>query len=637
VTIAALAASGLAVVAASAPAGAAFGVSATVAVGGTPDGVAYDSSTNLVYVDDNADAVTEVSGTTVVGTVPIIGQIEGVAVDSSTHIAYAENISTGMLEEISGTSVIHEVAVPQPQGTPAIDPSTHNVYVANVLGNAVTVVNGTSVIGSIAVGSSPGGQLAFDPGTGNLYVANEGSDTVSVIHGTTVTATIPVGHEPDEVAVNPTNHLVYVTNFGADTVSEISGTSVIATVPTGSEPAGVAVDPTTQLAYVTYFGAKKVAEIRGASVVATTPVDRQPSQIAVNPATDLAYVTNQGSNTLSEITLPTPKLPGWGFAMVLGGTVSATHQGNTTGALNTAVHTGPGTYQVTFPNLGQTKFGVGGGTVDVTGLNNGTPGSSSACKVVSWGPSGTSLVVSVACYGPNGKPADAQGFNVVYANVASQGFAPRLTYLWANDPSASSYTPDTVYQFNSAGGTDTITKLGIGEYLVFTPGLDLSNGTVAVTAYGPTNAQCRIDGWGGGEAVILCSHPGGVAVDSQFTMTWVDSASLLGLASHRSAYFWADQPTSTVPYLPSATYSFNSMGGANVVTPLATGQWHISLAGLGQATAGTVIVTAYGSTNAHCAWGGTLVQDGSSEAANVFCFNGANVPVNTYFTFQYVR
>src|SRR5262245_42166976 len=70
------------------------------------------------------------------------------------------------------------------------------------------------------------------------------------------------------------------------------------------------------------------------------------------------------------------------------------------------------------------------------------------------------------------------------ARSGKTGSSAQLGYVWANQPSSASYTPSLTYQFNSAGGTNTITRSGVGQYTVHFPGLSTLGGHVQVTAYG---------------------------------------------------------------------------------------------------------------------------------------------------------
>ena len=126
-------------------------VVATVSVGTTPMSVAYNPTTNKIYVTNDGDSTLSV--------------INGI---------------TDTVTSVSINSGNHSVAA---------NPTTNKIYVANEAGNNVTVLDGTTdtVVGSpITVGSSPVA-IAVNPTTNRVYVANEQDNNVSVINGATDT------------------------------------------------------------------------------------------------------------------------------------------------------------------------------------------------------------------------------------------------------------------------------------------------------------------------------------------------------------------------------------------------------------------------------------------------------------------
>ena len=87
-------------------------------------------------------------------------------------------------------------------------------------------------------------------------------------------------------------------------------------------------------------------------------------------------------------------------------------------------------------------------------------------------------------------------------------------YVWANDPTAGSYTPSAAYQRNSTGALNTITRTGVGSYTVNFENLGIYyGGTVNVTAYGIGSETCKVLYWdpvlADQLAHIRCLHGGG--------------------------------------------------------------------------------------------------------------------------------
>ena len=93
------------------------------------------------------------------------------------------------------------------------------------------------------------------------------------------------------------------------------------------------------------------------------------------------------------------------------------------------VRTGVGAYTANLPNLGASA-----GMVHVTAYVSGTE----TCKVASWLPSGSTQQVYVRCFTNAGVPVDTF-YTLPYAHPST--VAGHMAFLWANQPTAASYTP----------------------------------------------------------------------------------------------------------------------------------------------------------------------------------------------------
>lgn len=309
-------------------------VSATIAVGGNPQGVAVNPATSTVYV-----ANTDASGTvsviseqtrTVTATIPVGISPEEVAVNPATNMVYVTNMGGGTVSVISGqaNTVVATIPVgtsnnPEPRGI-AVNPGTNTIYVANQNDGTVSVISGqtNTVVATIAVGppgtAEPVG-VAVNPATSTVYVANPVCCTkafgITVIdaRANTVTATISAGSNsnPHFVAADPQTDTIYATNPQVpNTVSVINGQTnrVTASIPVGDIPQGVAVNPASSAIYVANEFSGTVSAISGPTqkVIATVPVGTDPFGITANPATNTIYVTNWGSDTVSVLTWSNP-------------------------------------------------------------------------------------------------------------------------------------------------------------------------------------------------------------------------------------------------------------------------------------------------------------------------------------------
>ncbi len=199
---------------------------------------------------------------------------------------------------------------------------------------------------------------------------------------------------------------------------------------------------------------------------------------------------------------------------------------NSTGRPNRIDVVSPGIYQATLPGLGRD-----GGAVALTTMNG-----SRTCQIRYWGASGADLQVSVGCFDLNGIPANSR-WALTYVDEAP--LAPgggEAAYLWADDPTAASYTPSTQYQWHSRGQTNTITRSGTGRYEVALPLLaapvgpggagDTVHPVVHVTAYDGGGAHaCQVETLMADPARtalvgVGCTDAAGLAADSRFVLLY---------------------------------------------------------------------------------------------------------------------
>jgi hypothetical protein len=201
---------------------------------------------------------------------------------------------------------------------------------------------------------------------------------------------------------------------------------------------------------------------------------------------------------------------------------SATYRWNSTGQPVTITRAGTGNYMVTF--AGQNSTGKQG-TVQVTAYGTG----SSFCKVGSWG--GPS--VNVRCFANGGTPADSR-FTVAY-NQRSPNNAPSFSYLWANDPTAASYTPAEPWRsffIESDPGCflglppSTVARIEVGRYTVRFPGFTSADGfrfNAMVTAYGSGPETCvssgPFDSGSGALVNVSCFDTAESRADTRFAVT----------------------------------------------------------------------------------------------------------------------
>lgn len=157
----------------------------------------------------------------------------------------------------------------------------------------------------------------------------------------------------------------------------------------------------------------------------------------------------------------------------------------------------------------------------------------------------------------------------------------RTAYLWANLPTAASYTPATNYAFNGNRGNPTIVRTGVGAYSVTLPGLATSavGGHVQVTpiainlpsraqvgSWGPVGSDMRID--------VRTFDGAGFATDRMFLLSYTETAAVQAPYLGSGAHLWANNPTQS-SYVPSSLYQASN-GTTAAASPIT-----ITRAGIG--------------------------------------------------------
>ena len=303
-------------------------VIATVNVGNSPHGLAFDPVNSKMYVantDSNTTSLVDSLTNMVTATIPVGTGPVAAAFDPATNNMYVADFgrfispSAGFFlgENVSvidstSNAVIATIKVGSTPEDVAYDPANHDMYVTN--GGTVPVIDGSTntVIANVNAGRGPFG-VADDPVNNDIYVTNIASDNVSVVDSSTnkVVTTIAVGHEPFFDAYDPANHDMYVVNHVAGTISVIDSLTnlVVATVsfPTLSLE-GLAFNPINNDMYVTNPTTNTVFVIDSATntIVDTITVGNAPVFVAFDPANDDMYVANSNSNTISVVSTATP-------------------------------------------------------------------------------------------------------------------------------------------------------------------------------------------------------------------------------------------------------------------------------------------------------------------------------------------
>jgi hypothetical protein len=153
--------------------------------------------------------------------------------------------------------------------------------------------------------------------------------------------------------------------------------------------------------------------------------------------------------------------------------------------------------------------------------------------VSNWSPVGSGVEVGVRCFAGSGvlpgTPADTKftltfvgGNTLIGSSFAFTANGMMGAYLWANNATAASYTPDLNYQWTDSiyiPQVSTVTRTGIGAYSAQVGALGLVQTHVQVTAYGSGSEHCKLAGWNSSGVEVRCFDSAGRSVDTRFTLS----------------------------------------------------------------------------------------------------------------------
>jgi hypothetical protein len=219
---------------------------------------------------------------------------------------------------------------------------------------------------------------------------------------------------------------------------------------------------------------------------------------------------------------------------------------------------------------------------------------------------------------------------------ASSTLASKAGFVWAYDPANPAYVASGPYHFNSAGGAVNISRTAAGRYLVSFVGLGGPGGVAHAQAYGGNSNYCNVMNWngeGGNENVTVhCFNAAGTLTDSTFVANWAAGSQ----DTARFGYLWAEQPTNTNRYNPSASYRYDAVNSDDLaVERLSTGRYlvHMPTSAPVDEPVGpwAYQVTAY-STNNRCKLHSV---DREHADAVVACRTPAGADADTLFSISY--
>lgn len=323
-----------------------------------------------------------------------------------------------------------------------------------------------------------------------------------------------------------------------------------------------------------------------------------------------------------------------GFVGTIGGQISSVESFNSAGGTNSITFVG-NTMQVTLPGLGN---GLNS-NVQVSALN--TNGSGHYCTVIDWFSSdNVDVTVNVACFNSAGSPELAD-FAMLYQARTVRPTGADIAFVWANQPTSPSYTPDSSYSFNSIGGPNSITRSSPGNYTVILGDFQGYDTSVQVTAYGSAAARCEVAGWtgqsDGAHVNVICVNSSGTPTDEYFSLTYT-LGGVEGSGNTTGAFAWANKPKPQKLYKPYKPDQFSNISQAQFLTAqrfggLVQGQYSLNIPNPGHLNFPSMLgmVTAYGSSGEYCDVAGISVTTGQISLESI-CYGPSGIQSDAMYT-----
>ncbi|MCO5216742.1 MAG: hypothetical protein M9953_08955 [Thermomicrobiales bacterium] len=226
-------------------------------------------------------------------------------------------------------------------------------------------------------------------------------------------------------------------------------------------------------------------------------------------------------------------------------------------------------------------------------------------------------------------------FSALLGSASAQSTGS-VAYLWANDPLAESYTPNEMYQYNSTGVANTITRTDVGVYVVNLPGMNSSRGNIQISATSGSNEaapfgvdhHCLVTNLQGSDVTVKCLATGGTPVDTGFLLLFTMGDVFLGW---NSAFVFAYQKD-VESYVVEGSYQYNQHGLQNSVTRNGVGDYMVTLGGMGTEE-GTIQVTTVSNLGLgeNCKPGYWGIDEAGAKYIAVYCTNAAGEMIDSEF------
>ncbi|WP_432947711.1 S8 family peptidase [Kribbella sp. CA-253562] len=423
------------------------------------------------------------------------------------------------------------------------------------------------------------------------------------------------------VDIHAPGHLVFSADKDADGYGTRSGTSMAAPHVAGAIARYLQLHPdwsADDVAFQILFSASQpdIGNIPPATTKRLLYMG--PDSPPVNTDVEYGYLWSSHPNT--PIGMPVTPTSGY--------------QRNSTGGLNIITRIATGKYEVDFAGLS-----VAGGIAHATSMD-----SDGYCKIQTWFSVIPKQRVVVQCRDLFGAPKDTR-FRVTYMR-ALKAIAGSFGYLFAGNKSAPSYTPDSLWSYNSKVRTNKVVREAAGRYKLIFPSLAHSPGNVMVTAQGDDANFCNVRLWTKDLQVpedqavyVNCYAPNGSPADTNFNATFTDTRSVGGATGTR-AHAWVPglHGKFTPPEPPhTPTSAYNSEVFPLSVSHLLVGYYSVKIPGVLGSFEGDIQVAAQGESPHHCSASPTIGTSARDVTVMILCKSTSGQKVDSAFNLHYAQ
>lgn len=292
--------------------------------------------------------------------------------------------------------------------------------------------------------------------------------------------------------------------------------------------------------------------------------------------------------------------------------------------------------------------------VTIPGGNRGnlhvTPWGGSHYTVLrAWSFTSNAIIAEVDCYTTGGAPAPDGAFTILYREGGR--YRSKEAYLYAHNPTTSSYTADPTYAWNETRATPTVSHPATGDYRITLPGLasgwNPERGHVQVTPVGTAPLKAAVLHWGDSGVIgastdkivfIRLTDASGNPVDGRFMLSYHEQAAPIDPEFGSGAHVRANQPTAA-SYTPNPEYADSNgpLSNADItIARINTGNYRVRLPGVPHGGKSTVQASASPDNGEHAVVSSWADDGAGGTSVTVKTYSVLGAPVDAEFTLLYL-